>query len=600
MNENWFKTQIDHHEASSIAFRRQSRFFALLRTLCFALMIITLFVSIYLRLMDVLVLSLLVGLVLFALLVKRHNRILHQKKISDLLVNLNGRELKRLDLDLQDMDSGDPFINRLHPNNIDLDLFGAHSLFQLLDRTVTPGGRKQLADAINHPAPEDEIQRRQGAAKELAEKHAWVMDFLAAGKAHDALQSKVDPLINWINDPLKPVIHRWFKPVMFILPPIAFAMVVWYFTGGVPSYYLLPVFFINGYVLFNVQPLAKDTYLSTYESIKVLSAYQEMIKHVEVASFDHPYLVELQAPFKEQQAKASNAIAQLRKILHRIETRQNFFYWIFNMIFLLDLIWLMQAATWKRKHQQHVAQWFHSLSRLELLTSIGLTRFANPSWTDPEIDHSAYIFEAKALGHPLIHPSERQQNDFSLSDEGKVVVLTGSNMSGKSTFLRTVGINTVLAYMGAPVCAQGLRLGYLYVFTSMRTTDSLEEHVSSFYAELKRLKQLINHLDQPVPTLFLLDEILKGTNSEDRNKGATALIKQLHNLSAFGIVSTHDLALGRLADTHNFIENYSFNSTLRDGKLHFDYRLTKGICQSFNASELMAQMGIEMNRWQEE
>jgi len=292
-------------------------------------------------------------------------------------------------------------------------------------------------------------------------------------------------------------------------------------------------------------------------------------------------------------------ITQLRQILNRIETRHNFFYWIFNIIFLLDLIWLMQAAGWKQKHSTKIAKWFNCLSHFELLASIGLSRFANPDWVDPVLSEHPFTLQAQALGHPLIHPKERQSNNFELQDQGTVVVLTGSNMSGKSTFLRTVGINTVLAYMGAPVCAQSLTLGHMKVFTSMRTTDNLEQHVSSFYAELKRLRQLIQHLKQPVPTLFLLDEILKGTNSEDRHKGAIALIKQLHTLSAFGIVSTHDLALGRLAESHDYIENYSFNSQLKEGALHFDYLLTKGICHSFNASELMAQMGIEMGRWQD-
>ena len=199
------------------------------------------------------------------------------------------------------------------------------------------------------------------------------------------------------------------------------------------------------------------------------------------------------------------------------------------------------------------------------------------------------------MGHVLLSTEDRICNDFSLIGKGSIVVLTGSNMSGKSTFLRTIGTNAVLALMGSPVCAQELVISPYRIFTSMRTTDSLEENTSSFYAELKRLKQLIQLVEQTQPVLFLLDEVLKGTNSRDRHQGAAALIKQLSQKTAAGLVSTHDLALGALSDQMSQVQNFSFNSHMENGRLVFDYQLREGLCKSFNASQLMIQMGIELD-----
>jgi DNA mismatch repair ATPase MutS len=242
-----------------------------------------------------------------------------------------------------------------------------------------------------------------------------------------------------------------------------------------------------------------------------------------------------------------------------------------------------------------VRQWFAARGEAEALYSLAGFAYANPGYALPEITTHALQYEARQLGHPLILAGKRVSNDFSMDGLGKTLVVTGSNMSGKSTFLRTLGINAVLALAGAPVCATACRLSVFRVFTAMRTQDSLEESVSSFYAELKRLRQLIELLPTGQPVFYLLDEILKGTNSHDRHEGAKALIRQLHKHHASGLVSTHDLALGQLGEVSpEYVQNYSFNSDFADGKLHFDYKLREGVCRSFNASQLMRQMGIEM------
>lgn len=379
-----------------------------------------------------------------------------------------------------------------------------------------------------------------------------------------------------------------------VFPLVATLLTLAYFTGLLSGYWVLIALIINGYMLYRTEPLTQHTYLQTHKSINTLRSYEAMIACIEDRQFNSPLLQSLRTTFINKAERASVTIGQLKKLLSRIEVRQNAFYWIFNGFFLLDFIWLIQSEKWKFDHSKHVKYWFESINMYELLVSLGLTAHSHPQFGFPNIVAEPYTVNAKQLGHPLIPAEERVGNNFEIEKEGTIVVLTGSNMSGKSTFLRTLGVNIVLARLGLPVCASALELGDFTLFTSMRTTDSLEQHVSSFYAELERINQLIQVLAVEHPTLFLLDELLKGTNSRDRNLGSAALIRQLGQSTAFGLISTHDLSLGAISETQSGVENFSFNSTFRDGKISFDYKLRPGVCQSFNASELMIQMGIDL------
>jgi DNA mismatch repair ATPase MutS len=263
------------------------------------------------------------------------------------------------------------------------------------------------------------------------------------------------------------------------------------------------------------------------------------------------------------------------------------------VVFLTDVYWLLKAERLKRNlDSATLISWSHAVGELEALNSLAGFSYSNPAYSFPRLSQEPYVFQARTLGHPLIAAEARVTNAFSLPGQGSIGLVTGSNMAGKSTFLRTVGVNTVLALAGAPVCAGSLTVSVLQVFTSMRTRDDLSGSTSSFQAELRRIGQLLNLLrtgDQPV--LFLLDEMLKGTNSADRQAGSAAVVRQLIQAKTFGLLSTHDLELVSLAEKINLI-NYSFNSQLQDGKIIFDYRLTSGPCHTANATALMRQMGI--------
>jgi DNA mismatch repair ATPase MutS len=300
-------------------------------------------------------------------------------------------------------------------------------------------------------------------------------------------------------------------------------------------------------------------------------------------------LVDLDDPFNDQSV---HSIRTLRKLLDFINSRSNLFYGLFDLLLLLDVYLVNGFYKWKRENRKDLSRWFGNIADIEVLGSLALYSFANPEYSFPELTSGSQQWEAQGLGHPLIPDAERVTNNFSVEKDSPLAIITGSNMSGKSTFLRTVGINSILAYAGAPVAAHTMRLGMFRIFTAMRTEDDLSSHISSFYAELKRIKALLDSLDQH-PTLCLLDEILKGTNTEDRHRGAKGLLIQLSETNTAGLVSTHDLALGKWGQAHGFA-NFSFNSTISNDQIHFDYHISSGICHSFNASQLMKNMGIRL------
>ena len=266
-----------------------------------------------------------------------------------------------------------------------------------------------------------------------------------------------------------------------------------------------------------------------------------------------------------------------------------------NTILMCDFVWMYRLESWREKYLPQLEEMLDTLGEIEALASIAAFQHAHPGYTIPLLSDQPFKLDVKELAHPLIFSVTPVANDFEMQGAGKTMVVTGSNMSGKTTFLRTVGINMVMAQLGAPVCAESMTLAPTQVYTAMRTADNLSENTSSFYAELKRLRMLLELTEQGQPVFYFLDEILKGTNSRDRHAGAMALIRQLHKRNASGFISTHDLELGAMEqELPGSVYNYSFNSDIIGDEIKFDYKLREGICRSFNASKLMQLMGIEI------
>ncbi len=538
-----------------------------------------------------------VALVLFVALVQRHQQIAWQRDQFRFLAGINREELARYSGVHHPADSGIDFANPVHPYSGDLDVFGRSSLYVLLNRTNTPDGRVKLAAWLQHPADREAIMHRQQAIKELAGHPDWRQHFQATGRHWEDDPENLRRLLNWLKQPPQISSRKWLVVLAYLMPVLTVTAILLSIFSETVTYHL-PILFllVNGWLLRYTFREVHQAAEGAWQTSRTLRAYGSLIQSLEGHPFGSASMLRIKDRLTGEAVPASGKIRQLASLLTNLQARRNaVFYLMVNVTLLWDLYWMIRLEKWKSGMESTVRKWFDALAEAEVLNSMAGFSFANPEYVLPEITGADFQYEARELGHPLIPAQKRVSNSFFVEGTGKTVVVTGSNMSGKSTFLRTLGINAVLALAGAPVCAAACRISVFQVFTAMRTQDSLEESVSSFYAELKRLRQLIDLLPEGQPVFYLLDEILKGTNSNDRHEGAKALIRQLHNHNATGLVSTHDLALGQMGEiSPEYVTNYSFNSDFADGKLHFDYKLREGICQSFNASQLMRQMGIEV------
>lgn len=604
-------------------------------------------------------LVLFLGMLGFGMVVRRDVRLRAELRLQQLLLQFNEEEARRLQGKLQGFDEGLEFIDPAHPYTSDLDIFGQHSVYQLLNRGRTSFGRRAVAAWLRGgfsganalPSPED-IQARQVAAKELAALIDWRQDFHAQGVVQDASGEDPEDLRRWLGERSLLAQMPWLEKLPWVTVPALAVLMVLSFTGlALENAYwvLIGVHFLLNQMIAKRVSRIQDASTKRGRLLKSWSVMLQRIEGLEVQSEEILGLKQRLMSAATGQGgvglrdggsskgagnsikpasstgrstnlrSASEEVARLGSIVGNLEFRDSgVVHFIFNTLFLWD-VWVLRALDrWRREQGPQVMDWFAVIGEMEALCSIAAVRFAFPDWAQPEIvsarnsaieveartgtnpeptprEPQEFLLEGEALGHPLIPAELRVSNPIHLTGNGTVWLVTGSNMSGKSTYLRTVGLNVVLALMGAPACASRLRVSCAGVITSMRTTDSLEENTSSFYAELKRLQSVIHQVRKQPRTLFLLDEVLKGTNSKDRQAGARALVQQLHNLGGSGLVSTHDIELVDMEGQIPSIHNYSFNCTVtEDGKLEFDYKLTEGQCLSMNAAALMRAMGISV------
>jgi hypothetical protein len=535
-------------------------------------------------------LGLVAGIIFMILMVRQQKA----KRNRDFLRNLqtiNQDELDRLDLKFRRPETGEQFADPLHPYATDLDIFGKHSLYRLLNRTRTDEGSRRLAHWLRQPAALDELLMRQEAVEEFKPNTDWRQNWEATALLHEHASKQVGALRTWakevMSEPLQKSLNwRWFPAVTVTLGVLALLNFLpgWPFWLGIIGQAIILKRYNAG-----IQSLTQRT----TDLGLTLVAYADLLQLANEAPYQSRWWQMRQGVIQ----KAPAAIRNVGQWFARLDYRLHpFFLILVGIPFLWDLHCLAALEKWKKNHGAELADWLDALADTEALNSLAGFAFAQPTYTMPQVAWENNIrIEATRLGHPLIPAAARVSNDFTLVGTGHTMLVTGSNMSGKSTFLRTVGLNLVLAQTGTVVCADRLACAPVQVFSSMRTQDSLVENTSSFYAELKRLRQLLElsgDATRTLPVFYLLDEILKGTNSADRHRGAEALIRQLHPLPASGMVSTHDLELGEWGATQPFVENFHFRSDVQEGQLHFDYKLHEGICQSFNASELMRMMGI--------
>ena len=533
-------------------------------------------------------------LTVFAVILKKHLTNIERQQQKERLKIINQQELKCLGGDFSAYSPGNQYEDTKHYYSSDLDIFGAHSLFRYLNRTTSPSGSDMLAGWLSRPAATAEIAARQQAVKELSDMVELRQEMQAIGLKHKDVSKDLPHFIEWLHSDAELSANRRLLRTIQILPwftlVVTIAATISCVKFGFVWLLLAVHFVIYGltYKKVNLQ------HQQVSGKVEFISVYAGLIELFTNTKFSSPYLISIRNCFVEDEALKQ--IKTLRNCMKKLDYRLNMLYIPINVLFFFDYKHLVWLEHWRANEGQKAQGWFESIAKIEALSSFANMLYNHPAWAMPEISDEYFTLEAKNMGHPLIMEKERVCNDFSLTGAGKIAIVTGSNMSGKSTFERSIGVNMTLALAGAPVCASAFTVTNCQLYTYMRISDNLEEQTSSFYAELKRLKQLIDLAKDGYQLFFLLDEVLRGTNSRDRRIGSMALVRQLSWQLASGIIATHDLSLGELEqELPGRISNSHFDVRINNEDMTFDYKLNQGICTSLNASILMKKIGIEVN-----
>lgn len=544
------------------------------------------------------VLALVAVLILFIVAVAVHENVIKKRKFQEALKEINENEIKAAQGDFLEFDSGKEFVSTDHEYTSDLDIFGTRSVFHSLNRTTTSIGKKFLSSWLK-TFPDDpyinEVKEKQAAVQELADKLDLRQNIQVHGRFIEDSMKRLESFQDLFGGPAAVLGKKPLIVFIHLFPFITLGAVVSVFfhvSWLVPAALVL----VQGVVNKITSKARKRIYLLSSRNAEILTAYSRITRELEGDSFTSGKLKEYRSELFLDDRPASFHIKRLSSLLGYFDLRQSReFHLLFNNLVFWDLHCVYRIEKWKRRAGPVAHKWFDVIGRFEALSSFANALFNNPDWTMPELCGPDFRLEARSIGHPLIPKAENVRNDLSLEHKGNVLIVTGPNMSGKTTFLKTLGVNIVLAMAGGPVCAQRFVLSPLKLYTSMKVTDSLDKKLSLFYAELQRLKMIMDAILGSEPVFFLIDEMLKGTNESDRHKGAIALTRQLVDKKADGILATHDLELTKLEEEYSAtISNYHFDGYIEGDKLLFDYKLKTGICQSSNALELMKKVGIQV------
>lgn len=538
---------------------------------------------------------LLVPLVLFGALLAKHVRLYDALSRIGRAERFYRRGTERLEGNWQGKGrTGDRFLERDHPYARDLDLFGKGSLFELLDITVSPWGTNTLASWLKRPAELEEVRLRQQAVSELRPL-VELRERVASEPADEDEISDPETLEKWAAAPplLASGAAKW---AALALGAATTTLAILWLASRVDRAVFLASLAVSASFAVFFRPRTSAVLSAAEAPSRDLSVLASLLDVLENQSFVSNHLVSLQSRLASEGEPASGRIRRLARLIEYLDARRN---QIFAPIAAL-LLWGTQFAfaieAWRRVSGPQVPRWLEAVGELDALLALASYGFENPEDVFPATSEEKARFDAEGLGHPLIPPDRLVRNDVKLGGELRLLVVSGSNMSGKSTLLRSVGVNVVLGLAGAPVRARRLTLSRLRVAASIRVEDSLQEGISHFYAEILRLRQVMELAKGEFPVLFLLDEILHGTNSHDRRIGAEAVVRGLVERGAIGLITTHDLALARLSETMpgRAATNVHFEDHIEDGKIHFDYRMREGVVKKSNALELMRGIGLEV------
>ena len=591
--DEYYQKQIDHYTARLKQIKKRRNLITLAKLLTFGYMIFLIYLLINHSTQPLLLLG--IGAILvFIFLTLWDSQIIYRQHLIEELLRINTLESDYLAGNFSALDQGERFNDPAHPYAHDLDLFGEDSLFQHLNRTVTFSGTQKLVSWLLSLSKDPEvIHSRQQAAEELCAEPEWCQHFRAAGALHPT--QALDAVILKSGPTESPFFskHSTVRLILWIANTIV--IVSWAVTSFTP----LP--FSISLVLSLLQLSALALYIKKINAyhqrlnlfLKTISNYLPLVRLIHDQSFRSPYLQKIRRSLFTPESNSLQALTQLHRIQNSLDQRGNIVIaFILNGLYLKDFHTLLRLDHWRKKYGPDIETWTDVLSEADALISMANYRFNHPAYCLPVICQDR-LLDTEEIGHPLLKSERNVTNDFSIRSLHQIAIVTGANMAGKSTFLRTIGVNLILAQSGNVVCSRYFAFQPMTLFTSMRTTDSLSKDTSYFHAEILRLQQLVNIAQQEDKVFIILDEMLKGTNSVDKLNGSLAFLKRILSYPISGLVATHDLALGELADDfpeHFF--NVCFEIVHSGSQITYDYKLHPGISSNMNASILLKQMGL--------
>jgi len=584
--EKFYKTEKELFEKELSSVKRKLTIFSTLRLFTF----LATAIGIYFFFWNVqwVILIAIAGITLFIYLVVTHSDLQDKAALTKKIIGINETEIKVLKGDYFSLDEGNEYIDHTHFYSYDIDLFGRGSFFQYCNRTVTQEGKNELAEILTKNDILS-IERKQEGIKELSKISRWRQHFSAIASLV-RVQHSAKTIISWIHN-YKSVIPQFlsFLPILFSAISLLLivlvslqvldsqTLIIWFFIGLAIS----GVYFKKVDKLYQDATKAKDTF----------KQYHKLLHEIETATFSSFILLQKQEAIQTESKHASLIFAEFSKYLDALDQRNNMLMAVLGNAFLLwDVQQAYKIERWIKKYENKVEDWFEVIAFFDSQNSLATMVFNNPDFVFPKIETDKKIIISNNLGHPLLTPSQRVNNNFSI-DKQQFFIITGANMAGKSTFLRTISLAIVMANMGLPVCAESFEYTPVRLITSMRTSDSLADDESYFFSELKRLKFIVDEIK--VENYFvILDEILKGTNSTDKAIGSKKFVEKLVASKSTGVIATHDLSLCEIENELSAIENYYFDAEIISDELYFDYKLKEGVCKNMNASFLLRKMEI--------
>ncbi len=583
---DFYNNQISNYESQLTQVKKQLYASSMLRLVIFCTAVIGVYFSFgNARLVWAIIA---ITIALFIFLVSRHSDLQYKKDRIKALLKINTTEIEVLQRKFHHLPDGDEFKNPLHYFSQDIDLFGRGSFYQYANRTVLKQGSGVFSSLLLENSIEG-IPAKQEAIKDLGQKPEWRQNFSAIASLVKT-ETPFNVIIKWLKtyQVFAPNYMSYF-PLIFSL--VSVALIAMYFMDLLSGWGVIIWFFIGLGITRSYLKKINKLSANTSKVQSTFHQYQKLIVELENTQFTTDLLKEQQTVILHDKVKTSRILEEFSKILNALDQRNNMIFWFLGNAFLLwDLQQCFKIEKWIQNHGDDVEAWFSVIAFFDAYNSLGNFAFNHPEYSFPVISDENPVLKAKDAGHPLLDPEKRVLNNFGI-DREQFLIITGANMAGKSTFLRTVSLQIVMANIGLPVCASGMNYTPIKLITSMRTSDSLTDDESYFFSELKRLKFIVDEIKDD-RYFIVLDEILKGTNSTDKAIGSRKFVEKLVASKSTGIIATHDLSLCDAAKDLPQVQNFYFDAEIIDDELHFDYKFKKGICQNMNASFLLKKMRI--------